>query len=158
MPSLPPGAPSMPAMPNLPPGNGMPGMPAMPMMPPMMMEAMELVPTGEKTNLLGYACTRYEIKQHGEVMEIWATDQLLPYQPWLPNQPQRFGPPMIEMRWGDLVKAKKVFPLLAVLRFENGPERLRFEVKAIESGKIEDKDGALFQPPADYFEIQPLPF
>lgn len=147
--------PGTPALPNLPAAGGMP---AMPMMPPPMMEKMELTATGEKTNLLGYACTRYEIKQRGEVMEIWATDQLLPYQPWQPNQPPRFGPRMIEEQWSELVRARKLFPLFVSLKFENGPERLRFEVKTITPEKIADPDGALFQPPADYHELDPLPF
>ena len=144
------GAPAMPAMPGM-----ADGMPMMPMLP---MEKVELKATGETTNLLGYACARYEIKQRGEVMEIWATDQLLPYQPWRQNQPLRFGPQMLEEQWGELVKAKKLFPLLATLKRENGPEQLRFEVKSITPEKIEDRDGALFRPPADYREIQPLPF
>jgi hypothetical protein len=91
-------------------------------------------------------------------MEIWATDQLLPYQPWRQNQPPRFGPPRIEEQWGELLKAKKLFPLLATLKFEHGPEPLRFEVKSVIPGNIEDQDGALFQPPPEYREIQPLPF
>ena len=136
----------------------MPAMPMMPMMPMGMMEKPELKSTGEKTNLLGYTCMRYELKQRGEVMEIWATDKLLPFQPWLANQPPRFGPRMIEEQWGELLKAKKLFPLLAILKFEQGPERLRFEVKAITSERIEDKDGTLFHPPPDYHEIEPLPF
>ncbi len=132
------------------------GMPAMPMMPPMPMEPLELKAAGQMTNLLGYTCTRYELKQGGEVMEIWATDRLLPFQKWLPIQPHRFGPRPLEEQWAELLKAKKLFPLLAVLKFENGPERLRFEVRAITTEKIEDPK--LFQPSADYFEIQPLPF
>jgi hypothetical protein len=159
-----PAPPQMPSMPQMPVANGMP---AMPMMPPPMMEKMELVATGDKTNLLGFACEKFELKQHGEMMEIWATDELLPFQPYLQNQPHRFGPPMIEERWGELLKAKKLFPLLAVLRFEApatpgnaapspGPERMRFEVKAVTPEKITD-DG-LFLPPPDYQEIQPLPF
>ena len=139
------------------------------MMPPMMMEKIELTETGDKTNLLGYACRKFEIKQRGEVMEIWATDKLFPFQPYLQNQPHRFGPQMIEEQWGGLLKARKLFPLLAVLRFEQpapdgkgkpapGPERMRFEVKSITPEKIEDKDGSLFQPPADYHELEPLPF
>jgi hypothetical protein len=147
------GAPGAPAMPGM---AGMAG--GMPMMPMMPMEKIELKATGETTNLLGYACARYEIKQRGEVMEIWATDQLLPYQPWRQNPPPRFGPQMLEEQWGELVKAKKLFPLLATLKFEHGPERLHFEVKSVTPGKIEDRDGALFQPPPDYREIQPLPF
>ena len=163
--------PQMPAMPNMPsmPANpGMGSMPSMPTMPPPMMEQMELKPTGEKTNLLGFACEQYEIKQRGEVMKIWATDKLLPFQPYMQNQPHRFGPRMMEEQWGDLLKARKLFPLLAVLRFERpslpgvgappaaGPERYRFEVKAITPEKITDE--TLFQPPPEYQEIQPLPF
>ena len=147
-----PGMTLMPQIPTMPSAGGMPAMPMM------HMERAELKATGEKTNLLGYLCTRYELKQRGEVMEIWATDQLLPYQAWQQNQPHRFGPRLIEEQWPELLKAKKLFPLLAILKFENGPERLRFEVKAITSEKVEDRDGQLFQPPPDYHEIEPLPF
>ena len=166
-----PGAPPMPRMPAmpLPPGVGpqagpppgaspMPGMPAMPMIPMPGMDKLELKATNDKTNLLGYACIRYELKQRGEVMEIWATDKLLPYQPWQQNQPPRFGPRMIEEQWAELLKARKLFPLLASLKFANGPERLRFEVTTIAPEKIADPDGQLFQPPAGYHELDPLPF
>lgn len=175
--ATPPKVPARPALPNLPapppgigpqasgstPGAtgfaaGAPQPPAMPMMPMREIEKLELKATDGKTNLLGYACIRYELKQRGEVMEIWATDQLLPYQPWQQNQPPRFGPRLIEEQWSELVKARKLFPLLATLKFENGPERLRFEVKTITPEKIADPDGRLFQPPADYHELDPLPF
>mgnify|MGYP001594332983 CR=1 FL=1 len=162
-----PARPQMPQMPQLPAGVGpqaaaglgtMPAMPAMPMMPMMPMEKAELKATGEKTNLLGYTCARYELKQRGEVMEIWATDKLLPFQAWLPNQPSRFGPRLIEEQWSEMLRTKKLFPLRAVLKFENGPERLRFEVTAVTPEKIKDEDGKLFQPPPDYHELEPLPF
>ena len=164
--AMPPGFPAMPAMP---PGGGSqprpsgaggtPALPAMPMMPPPMLEKMELKATGEKTNLLGLACEKYELKQRGETMEVWATDKLFPFQPYVQNQPHRFGPQMIEEQWGGLLKAKKLFPLLAVLRFESGAERYRFEVQAITPEKIKaDDEAKLFQPPPDYQEIQPLPF
>ena len=80
----------------------------------------------------------------------------------------RVGPRMIEEQWGDLLKAKKLFPLLAVLRFERppapgcgvppvaGPERCRFEVKSVTPEAI--TDDSLFQPPSEYQEIQRLPF
>jgi hypothetical protein len=168
-----PGIPARPNMPGLPPGigpqasgstpgatgfaAGAPQPPSMPMM-PMPGEALELKATGEKTNLLGFACEKFEIKKRGEVMEIWATDKLLPFRAWLQNQPPRFGPRLIEEQWSELVKARKLFPLLASLKFENGPERLRFEVKTITPEKIEDPDGQFFQPPADYHELDPLPF
>ena len=179
MPAMPPwpAMPNMPAMParpqppgGLPPGvapqspagpgaAGMPAMPAMPMpMMPGMMEKMELQATGQETNLLGFACQRYELKQRGETLEIWATDQLLPYQPYVQNQPHRFGPRRIEEQWPELVKARKLFPLLAVLRSDHGPERFRFQVQSVTPQKLTADDTNLFQPPAGYFEIQPLPF
>ncbi len=153
----PPAMPPMPVMPTRPPmpAGGM--MPAMPMT-PMLGEALELKATGETTNILGYVCTRYEIKQRGQVMEIWATDKLLPFQTWLPNQPPRFGSQMLEEKWGGLLQAKRLFPLLAVLKFENGPERLRFSVISVKPQTIAEPSGALFQPPPDYQEIEPLPF
>lgn len=161
-----PDMPKIPAMPQIPPGIGpqpvgapnVGSMPLMPMMPMDMMEKLELKATGQKTNLLGYTCEKFELQQRGEVMEIWATDKLLPFQPWRPNQPPRFGPRMLEEQWGEMLKTKKLFPLLAILKFENGPERLRFEVRAIKAEKIVDPDGLLFQPPADYHEIEPLLF
>jgi hypothetical protein len=137
------------------------------MMPPTIMNKMELKATADTTNLLGYICTRYELKQRGEFMEIWATDKLLPFEAYLENQPRRFGPRMIEEHWAELLKAKKLFPLLAVLRFAPpappgtgpdapGPEQLRFEVQSITSETITDE--TLFRPPPDYQEVQPLPF
>ena len=152
-----PGAPAMPAPPNLPAAGRIPSMPAMPMMPPMM-ENVELQATGEKTNLLGFACEKFEIRQRGETMEIWATDQLLPFQDYVRSQPHRFGPRMIEGQWAGLLTAKKLFPLRASLHFDNGSERFRFEVTSVTPQKLSKEDLKLFQPPDGYFEIQPLPF
>ena len=135
-----------------PPGTGLPGMARPPM------EKIVLTATGETTNLLGLACARYEIKRRGQTMEIWATDQVLGFQPYRESQPNRFGPQRIEEQWGDLLKAKNLFPLLAVLKFDNGAERWRFEVKSITPEKVADDSAELFQPPPGYIEIQPLPF
>jgi hypothetical protein len=129
----------------------------MPMMRPPL-EKMVLQATGETTNLLGFACEKFEIKQRGEVMGIWATDQLLPVVPYLENPPGHFGPRMIAEQWAGLVQARKLFPLLAVLKFENGPERMRFAVTAVTPQKLTDDDQKLFVPPAGYIEIEPLPF
>jgi hypothetical protein len=161
--------PPMPQMPQMPPDFGggagvgpqpgaVGGMPAMPVMPMMPMPQAELKATDQTTNLLGYLCTRYELKQRGEIMEIWATDQLLPFQPYLANQPHRFGPRGIEEEWPQLLQAKKLFPVLVVLKSENGPERLRFELKTIKPEQIADPDGSLFEPPSGYREIRPLSF
>lgn len=160
MPQMPPGVGPRPgafgAPQNFAGGMPSPAMPAMPMMP---MEKMELVATNGTTNILGFTCAHYELRQRGEVMEIWATEQLFPFQPYWENQPHRFGPRMIEEQWGRLAAEKKLFPLRAVLSFENGPERMRFEVTAITPEKIKPEDAAkLFGPPPEYMEIQPLPF
>jgi hypothetical protein len=160
-----PGFPAMPNMPALPPGigpqagpaPGMPAMPAMPMM-PMPQEKLELKVTGQTTNILGFTCQQYELKQRLEIMEIWATDQLLPYQPYVRNQSRRFGPRRMEEQWAALLTRRKLFPLLATLRHEKGPERLRFEVTAVTPEKLTDDDAKLFQPPPGYFEVQPPPF
>ncbi len=139
------------------PGNaGMNSMPAMPMMPPG--GGLELQATGEKTNLLGYTCNRYEIKQWGQTMEIWATDQLLPFQPYLSHEPPGIGLPSIERHWSELLAVRKLFPLRATLRFDNGPERYHFEVQSILPAKLTDKDAKLFQMPEGYVELQPRPF
>jgi Domain of unknown function (DUF4412) len=156
MPRAFPAMPQMPVMPNMPAAGGTS---AMPIMPPPMMEKMELTATGNKTNLLGLACEKFQIKQRGETMEIWATAQLFPFQPYVQNQPHLSGPPMIEEQWGGLLAEKKLFPLLATLKFDNGAERYRFEVQSITPEKITSDDAAkLFQPPPDYQELRPRPF
>jgi len=161
----PPGIPPMPATPNQPPPGigpqaapGQPAMPAMPMMPPPIMEPLVLQDMGQKTNLLGFVCEHYEIKQGMERMEIWATDQLCPFQPYVQNEPHRSAPRRMEEQWAGLLAGKNLFPLLAVLRLNNGMERYRFEVQSVRPQKLTDEDTRLFQPPADYFEIQPRPF
>jgi hypothetical protein len=167
-----PGFPTMPPMPGRPEGAGIPSMPPMPMMPPMMSEKIELKPTGKKEKILGFECQQYEIKQRGETMEIWATDKLLPFQPYVRNQQPRFGPRMLEEQWPELLTAKKLFPLRVSLHFDMpapptsrspaeivtpaGAERFRFEVKSVTPEKV--KDEKLFQSPEGYNEIQPLPF
>lgn len=173
--AAPPGAPSMPAMPmppsGLPPGIGpqahadpagagaMPGMANMPPMPMVPVGGgLEVRATGETTNLFNYPCQRYEIRQNEQVMEIWATDQLLPFQPYLGMEPHPFAPPTIEEQWGRLLSAKKLFPLSAILRLDGGVERYRFEVQSIEPKQLTAADLRGFQPPEGYTEMQPRPF
>ena len=129
------------------------GMPGLPMM-PMPDEALEIKATGEKADLLGYACARYEIKQRGETMEIWATETLLPFQPYLQKRHSRAPSRLMEECWGDLMKTEKLFPLRVTLKSQNGTERLRFEVKTITPEKIDDRDGSLFQTPAGYHQLE----
>jgi hypothetical protein len=139
------------------PGAGIaPQMPTMPMLG--MMEKFELKATGKTDKILGYTCEQYELKQRGETVEIWATGQLFPYEPYMRNQPRRLGPQMIEDQWPRLLKERKLFPVRGILRFDKGAERARFEVKSIESEKLKPEDAKLFEPPPGYFENQPLPF
>ncbi len=145
-----------PIRPAMLPRAGVASLPPMPVMPPG--GGLELQAIGEQTNLLGYICARYEIKQREQTMVIWATDQLGPFQNYLPAQPPRFPPPMIEEQWAALLAAKKLFPLGAVLRAENGVERYRFEVRSVTAGKLAAADTAGFQPPEGYVELQPRPF
>jgi len=151
--------PQLPATPNPPTAGGRPAMPAMPAMPPLMMEKTGLAATGDKTNLLGLACEKFQVKQGGQTMDIWATAQLVPFQPYVQNQRHHFGPQMIEEKWGGLLAAKKLFPLLASLKFDNGAEHYRFEVQSITPERVTPDDAKkLFQPPPGYQELRPLPF
>ena len=152
-----PGAPMTPPPPDLPAMGAMPPMPMMPVM-PTPSEEMELKPTGLKTNLLGFACEQFEIRQCGEVMEIWATPALPPFQSYVPHQPPRLVPRLIEERWAGLLTARKLFPLRAQLQLETGPERFCFEVRAITPQKLQPEDAKAFLPPDNYVETQPLPF
>jgi hypothetical protein len=146
--------PGVSAMPTMPAAGGMPSMPPI----PTPGDVVELKSTNEKTNLLGFACEKFEIKQRGETMDIWATGQLPPFQSYVRTQPHRIGPRMLEQQWPELLKAGKLFPLLVSLKYNNGLERFRFEVTSVTPQKLTDEDAARFQPPPGYFEIQPLPF
>jgi hypothetical protein len=151
---LPPGiGPQAGGPPGLNAGPGMSALPMMPMMPPMMEAAPELRPTGQTTNLLGYACRQFELAQRGQRLEIWATDRLLPFPGYLRQQPHRFGPQMVEEQWPELLRAKKLFPMQVSL---DGCVRLA--VTAVTPEQVKDETQTLFQPPADYHELEPLPF
>jgi hypothetical protein len=117
-------------------------------------ENLEMRKTGGKTEILGLACECYEIKQSGETMEIWATGQLLPFRPYVASHSSPFGPRRIEDQWPELLKSRKLFPLRAVLRFDNGVQRLRFEVKSVTPGKPAEEYGKLFRPPAEFTEMR----
>ena len=130
-------------------------MPAMPMM-PMPGEKLELTPTKDAKDILGFPCTRYELKQRGQTLEVWATEKLLPFQQYLRDQPHRFGPRMLEEQWPEMLQTRKLFPLRVILRFDNGTETFRFEVKSVTPEKIADEKR--FEPPVGYHELRPLPF
>jgi hypothetical protein len=147
------------ATPNMPGPSTTPGMGSrspIPMMPPA--GGLELQATSAKTNLLNFECQRFEIRQFGQTMEIWATEQLVPFQAYLPHQPPGFGPPMIEDQWSGLLSAKKLFPLRAVLTADNGVERYRFEVQSITPAHLSKEEAQGFQPPEGYVQIRARSF
>lgn len=129
----------MPEMPAILAGMGAGVSGAMPVIPmvPLPDERLKLKATADTANFLGYICARYELKQRGEIMEIWSTYLLLPFHAWLPNQPSRSGLRILKECWGKLLQAKKLFPLLVSLKSGNCSNRLRFEVKSIMPERIE---------------------
>lgn len=130
----------------------------MPLPPPMMNRPMALSDTGVTTNLLGFACRRFELDQRGVRLEVWATDQLMPYQAYLRHQPMSPRPQVIDELWPDLLAARHLFPLVAVLRYDNGVERLRLTVTSISTNGIAESTDTLFQPPPGYREMPALPY
>jgi Domain of unknown function (DUF4412) len=125
---------------------------------PVPVRKLELNTTGQTTNLLGLVCRQFEVEQGNVTLEIWATDQLTPYQPYLTMQPHQIGPSSLEEKWAGLLARRKLFPLLVTMRIDKGPERLRFKVTSIMPQKLTADDTGLFQPPPGYNEMQPLPF
>jgi hypothetical protein len=154
------GPPALPG-PMMPPprGYGAPGMPPMPAMMPG--GAPELKKTDKTRKIQGFDCTLYTISDRMETFEIWATSDsaLFPFRLLERNYHNRhFGPRMLEEEWVELLQKKSLFPLEATLRMEHGSqERLSFKVEKLEKKKI-DPATAGFQPPENYYEIQPPPF
>ena len=166
----PPGFPSPPPLPEVPFGgspNGAGGAPAlaMPMMPPMpampgAFGAFDLKKTDKTRTIQGMECTLYTLSDHGQNFEIWAVSDsaLFPFRLLQRDyHPRRFGPPMIEEQWVEMLQKKSLFPLEATLRSEpGGQERLSFKVSRIDRMKIDHGD--LFSVPKNFYEIQPPPF
>ncbi len=119
---------------------------------------LELHATGERTNLFGYACERFESNQSGELLEVWATDQLLPYLPYRRSEPLRMKILPLADRWPALLAARNLFPLRLTIRSIAGPETYRLEVRDIAPGPMPTAEVGLFRPPADYRQLAPSHF
>ena len=157
-----PQASSSPGLASPPDLSGMPTLPEMPAMPmggarhSLRRGEVEFTDTGETTNLLGRACTRCVIRDRRQTMEVWATDQLVPFHAWRSSIPLRnfTGRRRVEDCWGEMLRDRKLFPLLVTVKNAQGePMRFEYRVTSITSEKCEDD--FLFRPPADYLEMHP---
>lgn len=141
-----------------PPPPGMPTIPAMPRQRAMPMQKLEFHATGRMTNILAFPCRQYELQRRGQTMGIWATDQLPPLKPYLRQQTHGGGPPTMEEPWSAWLADQKLCPLYVTVRGANGVDHLLFKLKSVTAAKMAGENAELFQPPADYLEIKPLPF
>ena len=122
--------------------------------------AFDLKKTDKTRTIQGMECTLYTLSDRGQNFEIWAASDsaLFPFRLLQRDyNPRRFGPPLIEEQWVELLQKKSLFPLEATLRSEpGGQERLSFKVSHLDRKKIEPGD--LFSVPKDFYEIQPPQF
>lgn len=119
-------------------------------------DELALRPTGETNHFHGYPCGRYEIEWIHARMEIWATEEVFPFQRWRIREPfPRFGPPILEEDWSDLLRKNNLFPMFARVTDPSGRETYRFEVKSISEEAVADPDGQLFSLPPNYRELRP---
>lgn len=134
---------------NLPPGS----------VPPMLAlgERFSLRATGQETNFSGVACAQYQATSESETVEVWATDRLLPYQPYLRGQPAGFGPRGLTEQWPIELKRRGLFPLQASLRPRNGVASVQLKVHSVTAAKLTPQDLLTLQPPPGYVEIHALP-
>ena len=118
--------------------------------------ASDLKKTDKTRTIQGMECTLYTLSDRGQNFEIWAASDstLFPFRLLQRDyHPRRFGPPMIEETWVELLQKKSLFPLEATLKMEpGGQQRFSFKIEKIEKRKIDN--AALFAPPEKYVEIQ----
>ncbi|HEY4988965.1 MAG TPA: DUF4412 domain-containing protein [Opitutaceae bacterium] len=98
--------------------------------------------TGEKETILGYSCSKYIATTSKGTTDIWMTDQLGSffglYQGGGPG-----GRQQAPQEWEALLKGHSMFPL-RVVGYEDGKEKFRLEVTAVDKGSLPD---SLFTPP-----------
>lgn len=156
------GMPQMPDLQGLPMPEMRPEDPARPTRPTRRRSSRELQfsTTDVTTNLFGYACTLYELRQRDRFMEIWATDRLIPFHQWFQHPPRRHhGPQHMEEHWAELLRIRNLFPLQVELKNENGKSLpFEFKVVSVTPKHLGAEEVKLFQPPAEYHELAPPPF
>jgi hypothetical protein len=99
--------------------------------------------TGEKANILGYSCEKYEVTTSKGVTDIWATDQLGMFgglsMGGAPGRHSSAAP----QEWESVIKGSGFFPL-RVVTSEGGKEKFRLEVTSVDKMSLPD---SLFMPP-----------
>lgn len=101
--------------------------------------------TGEKENILGYECEKYEITSAKGVSDIWATDKLGMFGGLtMGGGPGRHSqaPP----EWENIIKGTGFFPM-RVTGTENNGKTFKVEVTSVEKESLPD---SLFTPPSDW--------
>ena len=107
----------------------------------------ELINTGETEKILGYACTRYLLKNSGRQVELWATEELGPYVS-ASSPMQKKG---TKSAWERLLAGAGLFPLRVAESDKNGDRIFSLDVTRVDKSPLDD---ALFTVPEDYQEFK----
>ena len=169
--------PGQPAVPG-----GLPiGLPAgiptdMPMMPGQT-EEMKLSAGKESKTIHGYLCQRYVMTLPGEgEMTLWLSDaaDLPPFHLPLHEAPRARGRVDWLVQWPAVLRERKLFPMLAILRvapeqaakpteadtpatkipLKQGREIARWEITDISAKPISDQESSLFAIPLNYHQME----
>lgn len=94
--------------------------------------------TGEKTEILGYTCTKLLIKTDRSTAEIWVTDQLGTFGGMAPgSNPFGGGRGAPPPDWVNALKGVGFFPMRVISTEKNG-KTFKMEVTAVDKGSQPD--------------------
>lgn len=157
---------------------GLPGgLPGGPPMMPGQAEKMKLIKGKESKTIHGYLCHRYLMTLPGEgEMTLWLSDAkgLPPFYLPLYRAPRARGRVDWRQQWPAVLREKKLFPMLAILRVatektrkpaktdpaakkkapKQGREIVRWQVTDISAKAIPDTEKTLFVVPKNYHRLE----
>jgi len=163
-PSPQPGIPPIPVLSNFP-ASAFAAIPSM----PGTNEPPTLTKAGATRMIHGYDCQRYtlEIPQEG-TLTLWLTDSLPPFHILISHPPAKQHRTQWRDHWPSLLREKKLFPLLAILRPTQEEDReangsaqsqdqeiSRWEITQISPKIFVDQELAAFTVPADFHRLDP---
>jgi len=129
-------------------------MPSRMMRPPL--DTLALKATRQTTNLLGSRVENLPFRREAKRWRFGPRTNCFRWRRiWKIRRPDSAMPDRATM--GRTTAGASLFPVLAVLKFENGRERLRYVVSTVTPQTLTDDDQKLFTPPDGYIEIEPLP-